>query len=307
MSGGGGGDIDMLSCANCGKGEEDSNKLKKCSACLSVKYCSAECQKAHRQQHKKACKKRAAELFDEKLFADPPPREECPICFQPFPIGNHQTFESCCGKLICNGCIYAMQMSEGKDLCAFCRTPPCKSDEDIIRRIKKLIDNGNAQAFFEFANYHANGLHGMPQNYQKANELYLKAGELGCTLGYYNLGNNYRDGKGVEVGMKKAKNYLEIAAIGGSIVARNNLGALEGKLGNHHRAMKHFVMAAKVGHKTSLNNVKTGFMKGIVTKDDYANTLRAYHERQRETKSEMRDKAEAHWGQGPVSRGLFSS
>jgi len=78
----GGGDIDMLSCANCGKGEEESNKLKKCGACLSVKYCSAACQKAHRPHHKKACKKRASELHDEKLFKELE-REECPICMLP--------------------------------------------------------------------------------------------------------------------------------------------------------------------------------------------------------------------------------
>jgi len=53
--------IDM--CANCGKGEEHSNKLKTCTACLSVKYCSRDCQAAHRKQHKKACKQRAAEYI----------------------------------------------------------------------------------------------------------------------------------------------------------------------------------------------------------------------------------------------------
>ena len=31
-------------------------------------------------KHKKECKKRAAELYDEKLFKDPPPPDECPIC-----------------------------------------------------------------------------------------------------------------------------------------------------------------------------------------------------------------------------------
>ena len=49
-------------CASCGKAEIDDIKLKKCTACKLVKYCSVECQKNHRKQHKKACKKRAAEL-----------------------------------------------------------------------------------------------------------------------------------------------------------------------------------------------------------------------------------------------------
>ena len=60
-----------LCCANCGKGEESSGELKLCTACRMVKYCSRDCQKANRRQHKKECKKRAAELHDEELFSKP--------------------------------------------------------------------------------------------------------------------------------------------------------------------------------------------------------------------------------------------
>ena len=49
-------------CANCGKESSDAVKLKNCTACRLVKYCSVDCQKSHRKQHKKACKQRAAEL-----------------------------------------------------------------------------------------------------------------------------------------------------------------------------------------------------------------------------------------------------
>ena len=192
-------DVDILSCANCGKGEENSNKLKKCSACLSVKYCSAECQKAHRPQHKKACKKRAAEIYDEKLFKEVEP-EECPLCFQPMPLDGDQTsVGTCCGKRICNGCIYGLVKSGGADICAFCRTPAAKSDEECIKRIKKLIDNGNAQAYHMLAGCYRAGRYGMPQDRKKAIELYLKAGELGCAEAYYNLGVAYSQGMGVEV------------------------------------------------------------------------------------------------------------
>ena len=55
-------------CANCGRtsdGEGGLFKLKHCTACRLVKYCGVECQKAHRKQHKKACKQRVAELKDE--------------------------------------------------------------------------------------------------------------------------------------------------------------------------------------------------------------------------------------------------
>jgi hypothetical protein len=49
------------SCANCGRAEEFKAIPKVCSARMLVKYCSRECQIAHRPQHKKACKNRAAE------------------------------------------------------------------------------------------------------------------------------------------------------------------------------------------------------------------------------------------------------
>ena len=55
--------------------------------------------------------------YDEKLFKEPPPREECPLCLLPLPIDIGQSaFHSCCGKTVCNGCIYEMAMSGGKDL-----------------------------------------------------------------------------------------------------------------------------------------------------------------------------------------------
>ena len=281
---------DMLSCANCGKGEEDSNKLKKCSACLSVKYCSAACQKAHRPQHKKACKKKAAELHDEKLFKEIEP-EECPICLLPLDT-EYVTFKSCCGKIICCGCSYAMMVIEGKNICAFCRMLPPSSDEERVNRVNKLIDKGNSEAVNMLAGDYAEGRYGIPQDMTKANECYLKAGELGCAGAYYNLGNSQLVGRGVEIDRKKAIHHYELAAMIGHVKARHNLGCLEG--GNEQRAYKHYLISARSGMKESVDAVKEGYMAGFVTKDEYADTLRAYHEKQKEMKSDARDKAKTH-------------
>ena len=46
---------------------------------------AANCQRNHWPTHKQECKGRAAELRDEALFKDPPPKEDCPICFLPMP------------------------------------------------------------------------------------------------------------------------------------------------------------------------------------------------------------------------------
>ena len=123
----------MTACAACGK-VGNSDDMNTCNKCKEVRYCNAACKKKHRSKHKKKCDRRAAELFDEKLFKEVEP-EECPICMLPIPHGANQiSVESCCGKRICNGCIHAMMMSGGKDcVCAYCRMRPSSSDEDEIK------------------------------------------------------------------------------------------------------------------------------------------------------------------------------
>ena len=283
-----------MSCANCGKGEESCGDLKACTACKLVKYCNRDCQIAHRPQHKKACKKRAVELYD-AAQKEPPP-EECPICMLPLPLyENHTgtTFHSCCGKDICNGCIYAMRETGGKNmkLCPFCKTPPPKSDEDNVKRTKKLMENGNALSFYVIGGFYRYGIYGLPRDMAKANELYLKAGELGCADGYHNLGNSYYCGNGVTIDKKKAKNYFELAAMNGHVHARHNLGNNEYRTGNYQRAFKHFIISAMAGEELSLGMVKRGYTEGHVTKEEYANTLREYQKSQDEMTSDARDKA----------------
>ena len=132
---------------------------------------------------------------------------------------------------------------------------------------------------------------GLLQNWAKANELYLKAGELGCANSYYKLGLSYDYGYGVAVDEKKAKHYHELAAIGGDISARYNLGVLEEENGNLQQAMKHYAISAKAGDDDSLESIKEGYVDGYVTKEEYAQALRAYQKSQDEMKSEMRDNA----------------
>ena len=84
-------------CAACGK---EGDNLKSCVACKLVKYCNRDCQVSHRRAHKKECKKRAAELYDEQLFKEPSPPEQCPICklfcqlIQNNPLLNHVVVKS---------------------------------------------------------------------------------------------------------------------------------------------------------------------------------------------------------------------
>jgi len=293
-------DIIVSYCANCGKGEEESDKLKACTACKMVKYCSRECQIAHRSQHKKECRKRAAELHDEKLFKQPPLAEDCPICFQQLPVLNTGwRYMACCGKVICSGCEYApIYDHQGNEVdnkkCPFCRTPGPASIKEAVKRLKKRVEVGDAVAIHNLGNYYRDGESGLPQNYTKALELWHRAGELGYAGAYLGIGNAYFKGRGgVEVDTKKATYYYELAAMKGSVFARHNLGNDEIRVGNFDRAFKHYMIAVRGGYNESLDFIKKLYSNGHATKEVYMKALQSYKEYVGEIKSLQRDKAAA--------------
>ena len=138
-------------CASCGKAEVDDIKLKKCT-CNLVKYCTIDCQKNHRPQHKKNCRKRLAEIRDRDLFEQPHATHlgECPICCLPLSVDARNVFMGCCSKRICNGCCYANQKREIKEglqqRCAFCREPLAESQEEGNTNVLKRIHENNDPA-----------------------------------------------------------------------------------------------------------------------------------------------------------------
>jgi len=260
-------------------------------------YCNAACKKRHRSKHKKECERRVAELHDEKLFKQPQPLEDCPICMIRLPtLGTGQTYMPCCGKVICCGCLHAFRSRATKqehDLCPFCRTPPTYSNGEYIKRYKKRVEMNDIRAMCSLGRYYALGQYGLPQNSSKAFELYHRAGELGNADAYTNVGGMYMIGEGVDVNGKMGVHYLELAVIGGSSIGRLNLGNLEARLGNTDRALKHYMIAVKDGDTDSLKKVKHLYQNGQATKDDYAKALRSYQAYLEEIKSDQRDEAAA--------------
>ena len=213
-------------CANCGKAAVDEIKLKKC-ACNLVKYCSVECQKNHRPQHKKACKKRMAEIRDDRLFTQPDGSHlgECPICCLPLPLplplhrskSAASAINSCCCKEICDGCSHANQLREIEQgleqRCPFCREPmPIgdKQDEEFEKNYMKRVKVNDPVALYQMGGrYHDKGDYGAAFEYSK------KAAELGYVAAHFNLAFMYHEGKGVEKDIKNAVYHWEEAAIGG--------------------------------------------------------------------------------------------
>ena len=89
--------------------------------------------------------------------------------------------------------------------------------------------------------------------------------------------------------MAKAINFYEKAAMQGHVSARHNLGFHEEEKGNHERAVRHYLVSAKMGFDRSLQKVKRYFLSGLATKEQYAEALQGYQEAVEEMKSHVRD------------------
>ena len=128
-------------------------------------------------------------------------------------------------------------------------------------------------------------------DYSSAFEYYTKAAELGDVAAHFQLSLLYDDGQGVEKDEKKRFYHLEKAVIGGHPLARCNLGCKELKDGQLDRAIKHFIIAAKLGSDDSLAALKQLYEKEFISKEDFASALRAHQGAVDATKSPQREAA----------------
>ena len=283
-------------CASCGIAGGDDIKLKNCTACYLVKYCSVKCQKEHRPKHKKECKKRAAELRDEILFKQPESSHygDCPICCLPLPFDpSKSNLYACCSKIICMGCTYTNKKREYdprlEQKCPFCRKAAPDTDEEFIDLLMKRAEVNDPAAMNEMGakRYHEG-------DYKSAFEYWTRAASLGDARAHYQLSTLYCHGRGVEKDKKKRMHHLTEAAIEGHPLARNGLGCIEWEHGRVDRAVKHWIIAAKLGFEKPLECVKDLYKDGVVSKEDFTAALRGYQTFINATKSPQREEAYAY-------------
>ena len=254
--------------------------------------------KMHRKWRYRSKIGNSNKISDEELF-QPPPNEDCPICLLQLP--SHvpgSIYMSCCGKFLCSGCCHAPVFDNlgnvlRRKKCPFCRTPLFTSNEESIGRSKKREELNDAQGIYNLGGCYLEGLYGLQQDYRKAIELFVRAGELGCAKAFHNIGYAYDNGIGVERDTKKGTDNYNLAAIGGHVHARYNLALREDRAGNTDRALKHHIIAAGSGESNSLKEIQSLYTNGHATKEDYTKALRAYQAYLIEIKSEQRDAAAA--------------
>eukprot|EP00984_Skeletonema_dohrnii_P012878 scaffold5256_cov70-Skeletonema_dohrnii-CCMP3373.AAC.1 len=288
---------DNSCCASCGITANDDMKLKICTACKLVRYCSVKCQKDHRSKHKRACKKRVAELRDEILFQQPESSNfgDCPICCLPHPIDRtnlscHATVMSCCGKIICVGCNRANQIREIEEslqqICPFCRYLVPETVEEADKLLMRRVEANDPLSLVEVGKQC-----GIEGDNAGAFKYWTKAAELGDAEAHFCLFILYHDGKAVEKDRKKAVYHLEHSAIAGHHYARYNLGCIDQNTGRIERAVKHWIIAANLGLDDAVQKLKESFHWGDVSKEDFAAALRGHQAAVDATKSPQRSEA----------------
>ena len=283
-------------CANCGQEGGASIRLKNCTACYLVKYCSIQCQKFHREQHKWECRKRAAELKDEALFSQGHECSfgDCPICMLPLPpdMTSGALLNTCCMNYICCGCGLAAYERGTNDVCAFCREPGASEDAVILDQVQRRVDASDAEAMLSLGQRYLFGQNGLQTDETRGMQLLREAANLNSVNAHFHLGLFHATGDyGAEKDVTRAMHHYEIAAKAGHPGARTNLGVIEEvERMNYGRALKHYMIAAKMGKNDALGNIQDLHKIGHATKEEYAEALIGYQQAAEEMKSDLREK-----------------
>ena len=179
----------------------------------------------------------------------------------------------------------------GMDDCPFCRSPYPDNDPDELAMLQARVAKKDPEAINNLGERYYLGNLGLQKDTRKAVELWTEAAELGSIKSLFNLGFAYERGEGVQQDETTAADFYAKASMQGHVESRNNLGWLEGRKGNHDRALRHWLISAKMGHKDALEAIKRMFMAGLATKEQYAEALRGYQDAMEEMKSHDRDEA----------------
>lgn len=74
---------------------------------------------------------------------------ECPICLLPYSPDIDQfttQYKTCCSTFICYGCVVAAGVDKVNAPCPFCRTPITSSKAELLSRVRKRSNAGDAAA-----------------------------------------------------------------------------------------------------------------------------------------------------------------
>ncbi|EJK74465.1 hypothetical protein THAOC_03854 [Thalassiosira oceanica] len=141
--------------------------------------------------------------------------------------------------------------------------------------VQARAEKKDAEAINHLGDKYCLGKNGLQKDMRKAFDLWEEAAELGS----------------IKKDKATAAQFWTKAAMQGHAESRHNLGYHEGDKGNHGRAVKHWLISAKMSLKGSVETIKKMFMAGLATKEQYAEALKGYQDAVEEMKSNDRDEA----------------
>ena len=252
---------------------------------------------------------------------DDPHEDACVLCCYPFPLSeNESTYQSCCGEMICNGCVIAQKRtliigtnvmkpianSKEEDLefititgskqvmeCPFCRKPYAITFKESLKRLWTRIDEyKDPNAMNGMGRFYLGGKCGLTRNAKKGEALFKRAYDLGDPSAANNLSLLYRDHVSDKARKIKYLEYLVEGARRGNTHCMINIGRYVAKSGNHEDAKRLDIEAARSGNEAAMNNIMENYRKApvsLVSKEDLATTLRAFKVVNDTRKSESRE------------------
>jgi hypothetical protein len=245
------------------------------------------------------------------LFSQPKSNDDCDICCVKLPEFNKCHYQSCCGNVLCLGCIVTVAEQQIKrniikgtnklPACPFCRMGAVTSISEAYDRLEARVKAypNDSRVLFVLGCLCCEGEYStIAQDIDRGIRLLRKASELGSIDACASLGNAFNPLErtmyiGVERNLLTSVQYYEKAAIGGHVWSRFNLGVLNYTFYfDRSVTMNHFIIAAKQGHDVALKAVKIGYMAGDVEKEQYASTLRAHFKSKTDIESDRRKDAE---------------
>ena len=144
------------------------------------------------------------------------------------------------------------------------------------------IPDASANMLFTFGFMYYKG-EGVPRDYAKAMEWYLKAAKRGYPKAQNNIGVLYHDGKGVKQDYKKAMDWYNKAASQYNGAAFGNIGWMyqhgEGVSVDYKKAFEYFMKGAEQGNSRSLNQVGYFYDNGLGMKVNYEEAIKVKEEK----------------------------
>ena len=151
--------------------------------------------------------------------------------------------------------------------------------DDKIKRLEELVKQGDADAMTRLGFMYDSG-QGVPQNFEKAKELYEQAANLGNAGAMNNLGTMYYFGQGVPRDYSKAKEWFEQSAILGNDVAMNNLGTMyyfgQGVSQDYSKTKEWFEQSANLGNAGAMKNLGIMYEYGEGVSQDFEKAKKWY-------------------------------